>query len=152
MSKGIIICQKNCSSLIPKHEFVNDDLIILNSITNLDKIRSFIDNQDINQYMSFIVDRLFASNKYFNDQEPWKKKDDKLRLYTIVYTAIELIRKITFMLYPIIPNTSIKALKIFDIKENEIEFDTIKDHNFLKQGNKINSIDILFKKIDKKND
>ena len=56
------------------------------------------------------------------------------------------------MLYPIIPNTSIKALKIFDIKENEIEFDTIKDHNFLKQGNKINSIDILFKKIDKKND
>ncbi len=86
--------EKNCSSIIPKHEFNNEDLVILNSMTNLDKIRYFIDNQDINQYMNFIVDRLFASNKYFNDQEPWKKKEDKLRLSTIVYTAIELIRKI----------------------------------------------------------
>ena len=66
--------EKNCSSKIPEHKFKNEDLTILSSITDLDKIRSYIDNQDINQYMSFIIDRLFASNKYFNDQEPWKKK------------------------------------------------------------------------------
>ena len=26
--------------------------------------------------MNFIVESLFAANKYFNDQEPWKKKSD----------------------------------------------------------------------------
>ena len=141
--------EKNCSSLIPKHEFVNDDLIILNSITNVDKIRYFIDNQDINQYMSFIVDCLFASNKYFNDQEPWKKKQDNLRLSTIVYTAIELIRKITILLYPVTPQTSVKVLNIFNIKENKIDFSSIKENETLKEGNKINKLDILFKKIEK---
>ena len=141
--------EKNCSSIIPKHDFNNDDLVILNSLKDLSKIRSFIDNQDINQYMSFIVDRLFASNKYFNDQEPWKKKDDKLRLYTIVYTAIELIRKISILLYPVMPQTCIKVLNTFNIKENYIDFSSLQNDDFLKEEIKINKLDILFKKIDK---
>ena len=46
----------------------------------LDNIRSQIDNQNINFYIDYIVNSLFEANKYFNDQEPWKKKDDKIRL------------------------------------------------------------------------
>ena len=141
--------EKNCSSRIPEHQFNDDDLVILNSLTNLDKIRLFIDNQDINQYMNFIVDRLFASNKYFNDQEPWKKKDDKLRLSTIVYTALELIRKITILLYPAMPQTSIKILNAFGIREKEIFFPTLENNETLKEKNKINKLNILFKKIEK---
>ena len=60
-------------------------------------------NKILNYYIDFIVDLLFKANKYFNDQEPWKKKDDLLRLNTIVYTTMEIVRKISFLLYPIIP-------------------------------------------------
>ena len=141
--------EKNCSSLIPDHKFTDDDLEILKPLNNLDKIRSFIDNQDINQYMSFIVDRLFSANKYFNDQEPWKKKDDRLRLNTIVYTALELIRKITILLYPVMPETSLKVLNIFNETENSIDFTSIDNNEILKKDLKINKLDILFKKIEK---
>ena len=78
-----------------------------------------------------------------------KKKNDKKRLKTIIYTSLELIRKISIMLYPIIPFSSIKALKIFNIKEKDIFFDTIKDHTILKSNSKITKADILFKKITK---
>ena len=141
--------EKNCSSLIPDHEYNDEDLEILKPLNNLDKIRSFIDNQDINQYMSFIVDRLFAANKYFNDQEPWKKKDDRLRLNTIVYTALELIRKITILLYPVMPETSVKVLNVFNETENSIDFTSIDNNEILKKDLKINKLDILFKKIEK---
>ena len=141
--------EKNCSSLIPDHKFTDEDLEILKPLNNLDKIRSFIDNQDINQYMSFIVDRLFAANKYFNDQEPWKKKDDRLRLNTIVYTALELIRKITILLYPVMPETSVKVLNVFNETENSIDFTSIDNNEILKKDLKINKLDILFKKIEK---
>ena len=141
--------EKNCSSLIPDHKFNDEDLEILKPLNNLDKIRSFIDNQDINQYMSFIVDRLFAANKYFNDQEPWKKKDDRLRLNTIVYTALELIRKITILLYPVMPETSLKVLNVFNETENSIDFTSIDNNEILKKDLKINKLDILFKKIEK---
>ena len=141
--------EKNCSSLIPDHKFTDEDLEILKPLNNLDKIRSFIDNQDINQYMSFIVDRLFSANKYFNDQEPWKKKDDRLRLNTIVYTALELIRKITILLYPVMPETSVKVLNVFNETENSIDFTSINNNEILKKDLKINKLDILFKKIEK---
>ncbi len=141
--------EKNCSSKIPGHEFINDDLVVLNTMTKLDEIRALIDNQDINQYMNFIVDRLFASNKYFNDQEPWKKKDDKLRLSSIVYTAIELIRKISILLYPVIPQTAVKVLNIFNIEENDIDFSSLNQNEILKEETKIIKLDILFKKIEK---
>jgi methionyl-tRNA synthetase len=141
--------EKNCSSLIPDHKFNDEDLEILKPLNNLDKIRSFIDNQDINQYMSFIVDRLFAANKYFNDQEPWKKKDDRLRLNTIVYTALELIRKITILLYPVMPETSVKVINVFNENENSIDFTSIDNNEILKKDLKINKLDILFKKIEK---
>tara|TARA_B100000686_G_scaffold318012_1_gene367283 strand:- start:120 stop:1646 length:1527 start_codon:yes stop_codon:yes gene_type:complete len=145
----LLFAEKNCSSIIPKHEFNNDDLVILNSMTDLSKIRSYIDSQNINQYMNFIVDRLFASNKYFNDQEPWKKKDNQLRLSTIVYTSIELIRKITILLYPVISQTSVKVLNAFNIKEKEIDFSSLQNNEILKEKTKINKLDILFKKITK---
>ena len=145
---------KNCDSLVPKDiEFQNDDLIILNKYKdNLEKIRKKIDNQDINFYIEYIVNSLFEANKYFNDQEPWKKKDDLTRLNTIVYTTLEIVRKISFLLFPIIPESSLKALKIFDLNENDIILSTIENNEFLIKGNKINKIDILFKKIEKNND
>ena len=145
---------KNCSGKIPeKINFEKDDLDILNKYKeNLNKIRLEIDNQNINFYIDYIINSLFEANKYFNDQEPWKKKDNPLRLNTIVYSTLEIVRKVSFLLYPIIPQSSLKALKIFNLTEKDIDFTSIGDNTFLKQGNSINKINILFNKIEKKND
>ena len=77
---------KNCKGKIPSNiKFQTEDLRILNKYKdNINNIRSKIDKQDINFYIEYIVNSLFEANKYFNDQEPWKKKDDLTRLSTIV--------------------------------------------------------------------
>jgi len=142
---------KNCKGKIPDNiKFENDDLLLLDKFKlNLDLIRNKIDNQNINFYIDFIVNILFDTNKYFNDQEPWKKKDNPSRLNTIVYTTLEIVRKISYMLYPIIPESSLRALEIFNINEKEIRLSTLANHNFLKVNTNIKKIDILFKKIEK---
>ena len=133
--------------------FQKEDLSILDKYNdNLDKIRKNIDEQNINFYIDYIVNSLFEVNKYFNDQEPWKKKDDIIRLNTIIYTSLEIIRKISYLLYPIIPDSSLKALKIFNLSVKDIKLDSIKDNEFLSKGDKIEKINILFKKIEKNND
>jgi methionyl-tRNA synthetase len=146
--------EKNCASIVPNDvEFINDDLNILNKYSqNIDVLRKEIDKQNLNFYIDFIINSLFDANKYFNDQEPWKKKNNPKRLNSIVYTSLEIIRKICILLYPITPSSSIKALKIFNLGEKDIVFSSIKKNNYLKGGSKINKIDILFKKIEKKND
>ena len=143
--------EKNCDSKVPNSvEFNDQDKNILDNFSNnIKTLRSYIDDQKLNSYVDFIVNVLFDANKYFNDQEPWNKKNDKKRLNTIIYTSLELIRKISIMLYPIIPSSSIKSLSVFNIKEKDILFDTIKEHKYLKSNSKIDRVDILFKKIAK---
>ena len=143
--------EKNCNLLVPDNiNFEKEDLKLLNKVSdNINTLRSYIDNQELSVYSNFIIDCLFEANKYFNDQEPWKKKSDIVRLNTIVYVSLEIIRKVSILLNPIIPDTSLKVLDIFNLKQQDIDFDTIKDNKFLKPNSKIKKIGILFKKIDK---
>ena len=145
----VAFVDKNLNSKVPKnYNFLNEDFVILNNFNEeYNNIVNYIDNQDINNYVNFIVKQLFNANKYFNDQEPWNKKNDVKRLNTIIFVSLELIRKISIMLYPIIPDSSLKALEIFGIKEKDIFFETIKDNEYLKKIDKINKIQILFNKV-----
>ena len=141
--------EKNLDLIVPKSfKFNKEDLDILNNFSeNYKNLIDNIDIQNINFYMNFIIDQLFLANKYFNDQEPWKKKNDLNRLNSIIYTSLELIRKISILLYPVIPNSALKALNIFHIKEAEINIESIKNNKFLNTGMKLNKINILFDKI-----
>ena len=147
----ILFCEKNIGLKVPeKYDFINDDLKILNDFKeNLENIEKEINEQNINYYVEYVVNQLFKANKYFNDQAPWTKKDDSLRLNTIVFVSLELIRKISILLYPIIPNTSLKVLNIFSMKENDIKFDTISNNEYLKDKKEILKLGILFEKIKK---
>ncbi|MBS56462.1 MAG: methionine--tRNA ligase [Rickettsiales bacterium] len=141
--------EKNLKLSIPKKkEFSKADLNLLNAFKiNYNELINSVDNQNINLYVNFIVNQLFSANKYFNDQEPWKKKSDLDRVKTIIYVSFELIRKISILLYPIIPESAAKVLKVFNIKEGEINLSTITDNEFLKANTNINKSEILFKKI-----
>tara|TARA_B100000401_G_scaffold290852_1_gene199148 strand:+ start:120 stop:1655 length:1536 start_codon:yes stop_codon:yes gene_type:complete len=145
----LAFAEKNLSLQVPKKDSFNqEDLNILDNFSNnYQNLLSYIDNQNINSYMNFIVDQMFLSNKYFNDQEPWKKKNDTKRLNTIIYTSLELIRKISILLYPVIPDSSLKALSIFSINEDKINIETIKNHEFLIPDIKLSKINILFNKV-----
>ena len=147
----VSFCEKNAELKVGEEIKFNEDdnLELLKFTDSYQNIVGFIDKQDINSYVSFIVERLFAANKYFNDQEPWKKKDNKVRLNTIIYTSLELIRKITILMYPIMPETSIKVMSIFNYSEKDIKLDSFIENNFIKKNIKLNKIGILFKKIDK---
>ena len=102
---------------------------------------------NLNFYIEFIVKSLFDANKYFNDEEPWKKKNNLKRLNTIIYVSLEIIRKISILLYPIIPSSAIKSLAILGLKEQDISLESISDHNYLSVNKKISKPGILFKKI-----
>ena len=145
-------CEKNLQLKIGETINFNDDdkNEFLKFTDNYENVISYVDCQDINSYINFIVERLFSANKYFNDQEPWNKKKDVIRLNTIIYTSLELIRKITILLYPIIPETTLKVMGIFNYTEKDISFEILKDDNYIKKGSVINKIGILFKKIEKK--
>ena len=147
--RTLSFAEKNCDNQIPKnYNFINEDKLLLNSFSaNLNKIRKFIDNQNLNEYIKFIINKSFDSNKYFNDCAPWSQKEKLERLNTIIYVSLEIIRKLSILLLPIIPESAEKALKSLNISISKITLESIKNHEFLKKGDSLNNQGILFKKI-----
>ncbi len=146
--------EKNCKGLVPSDiDFISKDLKILNSFSdNIKKIRSLMDKQQLNDYVKFIIERSFEANKYFNDEAPWNKKTDIKRLNTIIYVSLEIIRKISILLLPIIPDSANKALRSLNLDTKNLKLDSVSNHLLIKSGSKLNNQGILFKKIKKRND
>ncbi len=146
--------KKNCDNKIPKgKKFIEvDKKLISNLKDSLPKLKSLMDNQDLNEYIKMVVNFSFEANKYFNDSEPWAiKKKDTERMNTILFTIVEQIKNISILLNPIIPNSTIKILRTINISQNDINISKIQDNNFLNHDKELNNIDILFKKIEDDN-
>ena len=99
-----------------------------------------------------VVGFSFEANKYFNDSEPWAvKKKDPDRMNSILNTVTQQIKNISILLYPIIPNSTIKVLKIMNINEPDIKISNIQNLNILDNDIELKRLEILFTKIENDN-
>ena len=75
-----------------------------------------------------IFELLSETNIYVDSQAPWSlKKTDINRMNVVLSVSIELIKRSTFMLSPIIPSSCIKVLKILNIDLKDLNFNNIFD-------------------------
>ena len=65
---------------------------------------------------------------------------------------IDVKKKLDEELNQLNKEIKINNTKQENINEKQIEFATLENHNYLKKNSNINKIEILFKKIEKKND
>ena len=105
-----------------------------------------MDEQNLNSYLKSVIDISFLTNKYINDEEPWKlKKSDLDKMNNILYISLTQIAKISILLNPIIPNSSNKVLDALNIKSRNLSFLDGKD--IMSDVIHIKPLKILFKKI-----
>ena len=146
--------KKNCDNKIPISSKLNefDKQLLSNLKESLPKLISFMNNQELNEYIKTVVSFSFDANKYFNDSEPWAvKKKDPERMNAILFTIIEQIKNISILLNPIIPNATKKVLAILNISDQDISIDKIRDSNILNNKKEIGNLEILFNKIENDN-
>ncbi|AWD33383.1 Methionine--tRNA ligase [Candidatus Fokinia solitaria] len=64
------------------------------------------------------------ANKYFNEKQPWHKKDKQAELHFILFHTLELVRVIGILLQPFIPHGAARLLSIFYLQKiSNITFD-----------------------------
>ena len=146
--------EKNCNGKLPKpKDLQKEDIKLLdNLIDNVPKLISYMDNQDLNNYIKKVVNFSFDANKYFNDLQPWAlKKTNINRMNTILFTIVSQIKNISILLNPIIPISSNKILDIMNLNENEKLIAAINSNDIFNHNLKFKKISILFKKIEDDN-
>ena len=146
--------KKNCNNRIPENKNKNeiDKKLLDNLHNNIPNLINLMNNQNLNEYIKIVVSFSFEANKYFNDSEPWAvKKNDPERMNSILNTVTQQIKNISILLYPIIPNSTIKVLNTINIKEPDIKISNILNQNILNHDIELKNLEILFTKIENDN-
>ncbi len=96
------------------------------------KLKNDLDILSTNLNLSEIFKRLwhiiYLLNKYIDEQQPWakyKSEDEKDKVENILYFVCDLIRMLSILLYPIIPESSSKLMKIFNLNPDNVSIDNI---------------------------
>jgi len=142
--------RNNCNSKVIKNKNLSDsEKNIFSQTLSLTKnLRNEIDNQNLNNYIKSVINISFLTNKYINDEEPWKLKDTNIeKMNNILHTALEQIAKISMLLNPIIPDSTTKVLNALNIDEGLRNMSFLDGKNILENEVSISNLDILFKKI-----
>ena len=142
--------KNNCNNKIIKTKNIsNSDKKLINQTELiLKRLRNEMNNQNLNNYIKSVINISFLTNKFINDEEPWKiKKSDTEKMNNILHLALEQIAKISILLNPIIPLASTRVLDALniDIKLRDLSF--LDGNNVIIDKITINELDILFKKI-----
>jgi len=144
--------KNNCKNQVEKNsELSESDKKLIKKTSDLTKnLRNEIENQNLNNYIKSVIEISFLTNKYINDEEPWKfKKINIIRMNNILHIALEQIAKISLLLNPIIPNSTEKTLDSLNLKKELRNLSFLDGKNILPATIKTNNLDILFKKIQK---
>ena len=142
--------KNNCESKVNKTKNITDsDKKLLNQTEAFTKdLRNEMNNQNLNNYIKSVINISFLTNKYINDEEPWKlKKNNIKKMNNILHIALEQIAKISILFNPIIPNATSKVLDALNIKPELRNLSFLDGSNIFTNEIKINELDILFKKI-----
>jgi len=142
--------KNNCDNKVQSNKDLSDNhKILLNKtkkITN--NLKNFIDNQNINSYIKSVINISFLTNKYINDEEPWKlKKININKMNNILHLSLEQIARISILLNPIIPLATNKVLNALNVTDDNRNLSFISEGYILPDEININDLNILFKKI-----
>ena len=129
-----------------KKVYEDVDKPFIDSINELDsKLIAKMDDYQVSDALTEIMNVLRASNKYIDDTTPWilaKDEAKKDRLETVIYNLLEAIRVCALLLEPFITNTSKEILK--QINNDVTEFKYVEDNEY-----KLGQPEVLFQRIDK---
>ena len=113
------------------------------------KVDNNMENLQISDALDNIFDLFRACNKYIDDTMPWvlaKEESQHDRLKTVLYNLVESIRIGTVLLQAFIPETTKKIF--FQLNTNIIEFNSLDKFGYYESNTKLNSPEVLFKRIE----
>ena len=155
VNRTIGMINKYFDGIVENKNVVEDiDKELINYVISLkDKVDKSMNNLEISVCLENIFDVYRRCNKYIDETMPWvlaKSEDKKDRLSTVLYNLIESIRYATVLLQAFLPET---ADRIFEqINTKYCDYNTLDKFGYYELGNKVNKAEVLFQRVDKKED
>ena len=141
--------KNNCNNKVIKNKNIStaDKKLIEQTSAITKDLRDLMNNQNLNNYIKSVINISFLTNKYINDEEPWKLKDNKEKMNNILHLSLEQIAKISILLNPIIPKATTNVFEALKINAKSKNLSFLDGKDLLSKEIAVNDLSILFKKI-----
>jgi methionyl-tRNA synthetase len=117
VNRSISMAAKNFGAIPPAGPLTDADRALLATAkAGFDSVGALIEKHRQKQAISEAMRIVGEANKYLSDQEPWKIKDDRERLGTILHVALQVVSDCNTLLTPFLPHS---AQRIFELLGGE---------------------------------
>ena len=145
---------KNLDGLIPDAEITDKEKTLIEMCDEkISDYMVFFKNVEISKALESVSDIVSSTNKYIDDMKPWSlAKEGKLNDLKIVLKAsLEMVRIISILFYPVMPDSSKKILNALNISLDSEKSSFTGENQIapLAVNKKIGKLNLLFPKIDK---
>ena len=116
--RSLSMIQKNCDAQVPQPGELTeaDEKLLALARAVPDTARRHVDTQALHLYVEACWKVLSEANRYFSAQEPWKlKKTDPDRMATVLWVTIEVVRIISILIQPVMPESAGKILDLLGV-------------------------------------
>ena len=110
-----------------------DDVLLLKSLKELpDNVRVEINKQSFHEALRLIWHVIAEANRYVDKQAPWVlKKTDIVRMSDVLAVLVEVIRGVSLLIQPFMPDASAKLLDQIQVAPEERLFTFLSSSNML---------------------
>jgi methionyl-tRNA synthetase len=156
INRVVVLTNKYYGGVIPQpNEFTQEDEEVLAKVKAYPNvIASSIERYRFREGSQELMNLARLGNKYLAEAEPWKViKEDKTRVQTIMYVALQIASSLAVLCEPFLPFTSEKLKQILCHSEldSESTWDGVAEgRELLPANHQIGKQELLFTKIDDK--
>jgi methionyl-tRNA synthetase len=128
--RSLSMVAKNLDGIVPTPgEFTADDTALLAQADDLyAKCKEHFDVQALHLAVEALWAMLAETNRYFSAQQPWVlRKTDPERMATVLYVTLEVVRQVTILVQPVMPDSAAKLLDLLGARESERSFAALQD-------------------------
>jgi len=144
------LCAKHCGGKIPAPKIITakDESLLRSAEQALKSSEDYVSKQMLHRYCACIIEVATLGNKYIDSEAPWKlaKAGEMDKLDSVLYVLVELMRRISILLWPVMPKSCENILDQAGIPENMRSFNSLKDR--VKPGSPMVSPSPVFPKIE----
>ena len=149
--RSLSMIEKKLNSTIPKikEESKNNKLMKMYKEI-ISETSVLVENYKLHEYIKLVWSYINETNKFFNDKKPWELFEKDLDEFSnVLGLTAESIKKIAFLINPIMPDASIRILSMLGV--SNISFSLEQEELTLIGGNNLGEIKHLFTRIENDN-
>ena len=145
---------KNLNGIIPEADILENEQKLISACDEIiSDYMVFFKNVEFSRALESVLEIVSSTNKYIDNMKPWAlaKEGKKEDLERVMRASLEMIRIISILFYPVMPDSSSKILSALGITINSEKSCFTGEYQIdsLKVNTKLGELGLLFPKIDK---